>query len=701
MLYRDKPWDRSLQFFLVGILGFSLLPHVTFVPIWVSAIAAVCILWKTLYLMRGWPLPRRSLLAVASVFGAGGILATYFTIFGQDAAGALLVVMASLKLLETNRYRDAMLVIFTSYFLLMVYLLEAQSLNSTIFMLIDVAIITSLMLKVHRTESGQRGHWLAPTMKLLTPVIPIWILIFVFFPRFSTGIWNLQPAKANVGFSDSLDPGSVSQIADSDEPAFRATFPTPLGLSPESLYWRGTVLTVGDGLKWTRSRGRSRAESYIPSPNAEVRLHNIWLEAGFQKWIFALEVPVAISSNDSEVLEDVRRMPGFTFEFTRPRHSRAAYTVRSVHPTPLQILSDSDRAATLHLPPALDPRIVELARSLRNGALTSPDLERYPPEEKIARNIMNWFMLQGFRYTKRPGAMKSKTGPEQLAEFLFEKRLGFCEHFAGAFATLARASGVPARVVIGFQGASANELGNYWLVRKMDAHAWAEVWRLDPSDSSRGQWVRFDPTESIAPLRLQLGGEYNRLDSTAVAGASKDELERRLHGGIGGLYRQAQLFADFAQMKWNSFLLSYDSEYQLRLLGAIGGTGLGPYVLGGILVLIIIAATALLIWIQSRRARHEDVSLREWRRFCERLAIAGLARKPNEGPVSFSKRASEKFPKNAEQIRRIADCYVVLRYGSADASSESPSESHSDTRLRLRQLVRGFSIPDKARPASS
>ena len=88
---------------------------------------------------------------------------------------------------------------------------------------------------------------------------------------------------------------------------------------------------------------------------------------------------------------------------------------------------------------------------------------------------------------------------DSVDDFLFNTRRGFCEHFASAFTVLARAAGIPARVVTGYQGGEYNPMGGYLLVRQSDAHAWSEVWL-----EGRG-WVRVDPTAAVAPERVERG----------------------------------------------------------------------------------------------------------------------------------------------------------------------------------------------------
>ena len=184
----ERPWDKNLQLLLVAIVAVNAAPFILEIPVWTTLITACFLTWKILYLIRGVARPQRAVVWLISFASSIGIFITYGTILGQEAASALLVILASTKVLETNRYRDAMIVIFTSYFLLMAHLLNSQSLLTTIFMAVDVMLITALMFQAHRRDRRTSVRAFRPVMKLLGLAIPVWILLFVAFPRFSTGI---------------------------------------------------------------------------------------------------------------------------------------------------------------------------------------------------------------------------------------------------------------------------------------------------------------------------------------------------------------------------------------------------------------------------------------------------------------------------------------------------------------------------------
>ena len=137
--------------------------------------------------------------------------------------------------------------------------------------------------------------------------------------------------------------------------------------------------------------------------------------------------------------------------------------------------SDDDRSESLALPAVVDPRLRALAHGLAPGA---------DPRGRLAATVAH--LQGGYRYTLRPGAFR--TG-DPLAEFLFEKKAGYCEYFASAAVVLLRLQGVPARFVKGLSvGPQTDQGGGLHVVRDSDAHAWVEAWI--PGEG----WVEADPT---------------------------------------------------------------------------------------------------------------------------------------------------------------------------------------------------------------
>jgi transglutaminase-like putative cysteine protease len=175
----------------------------------------------------------------------------------------------------------------------------------------------------------------------------------------------------------------------------------------------------------------------------------------------------------------------------------------------------SEDVPLLALPPDLDSRFVVLANRLASEAAS--------PEARLARTIAH--VQTECAYSLKPGPFRSD---QPAAEFLFEKKKGYCEYFATATAVLLRLQGLPTRYVRGFTVREANRVGGHHVVREADAHAWLEV-RLP----GRG-FVEADPTPAAAYDAAHGGLERGGL-TAAMAWLSGRYLELRalIEAGAG------------------------------------------------------------------------------------------------------------------------------------------------------------------------
>ena len=160
-----------------------------------------------------------------------------------------------------------------------------------------------------------------------------------------------------------------------------------------------------------------------------------------------------------------------------------------------------------------DPRLKELAARLAAGTQS--------PEERLGRTVS--FVENACHYSLQVGKFRTR---QPLAEFLFDKKRGYCQYFAGAATVLLRLQGVPARYVTGFEVQEGNRVGDHYVVREADAHAWVEAYV-----PGKG-WVEADPTP---------GAEYRALHSDLRSGwletawewlrSQLTELSIRIRGG--------------------------------------------------------------------------------------------------------------------------------------------------------------------------
>ena len=114
--------------------------------------------------------------------------------------------------------------------------------------------------------------------------------------------------------------------------------------------------------------------------------------------------------------------------------------------------------------------------------------------EKDTDKVKSWF-VSSFVYTLSPGTLNSST---PLDQFLFERRAGFCEHFAAALCTILDLKGYKARVAYGYAGGAWNPLFKVLIYENSDAHAWVEVF-----EPKLKQYKIIDPTSWIFPEVLE------------------------------------------------------------------------------------------------------------------------------------------------------------------------------------------------------
>jgi protein-glutamine gamma-glutamyltransferase len=310
-------------------------------------------------------------------------------------------------------------------------------------------------------------------------------------------------------------------------------------------------------------------------------------------------------------------------------------------------ITPRERAEALEVPASISPAVRDLARS---WALQNRD------SRGVVSSALQFFRTQGFSYSLTPGEYAD------LDEFLFRRRVGFCEHYATSFATLMRLARVPARVVVGYLGGEYNDLGHFFLVRQADTHAWCEVWLPESG------WTRVDPTSAVAPGRASLD-----LTSFLETRIASDQMGVRSNGLIARLLRSG-VFTDIrflwqtVSYEWDTRFLAFDADVQDVLLTSMGIASRGTVFLVVEILLVVIALLAsYFAWMQVRtRARLDRVkALYEY--FCRKTARLGVPRDPCEGPLDFARRAAQSLPNESNIIRRIADTYVLLRYAPQPA----------------------------------
>lgn len=607
-------------------------PHAAQLPWWTLALAATLMGWRAYLGYARLALPNRWLLLLVAIAAVIGIFASYRTIFGRDAGVALLAVLLGLKLLETRSQRDAMLLIFLGYFLVITNFLYSQSIATGLYMVATTLVITATMVGLNyaRAEPPFRAQ-LRTAGIMLAQAVPLMLVLFVLFPRVPGPLWGMprDAFSGMSGLSDTMTPGSISNLALSDAVAFRVRFDSALPRAKD-LYWRGPLMWDFDGRTWSVSRFPTIAHRIEAS--GDPVSYEITLEPHSRRWLFALDLPAkapprAVVSSDYQLYS------------VAPVNLRTRYEMTSY--LNARYGQEESRYAlnrALRLPSGSNPRAQALGRALR---------EKFADDGAIVNEVLSMFRNQKFIYTLEPPLL----GTNAVDEFLFEVRAGFCEIYASSFAVLMRAAGIPTRIVTGYLGGEINPMGNYMIVRQAFAHAWNEIWIEGEG------WKRVDPTAAVSPARVDLG--------ISAAVPRSDPLPFMVRGEFE-LLRRLRLAWDYAANTWNQWVLGYTPERQRWLLKNMGidnatwqKLAAMLFVLGGVVVAVF---TALAL--RELRLRVRDPVRTAYLKFCDKLRRGGLPRSPAEGPADYAQRLERQRPEIGAAAATITRLYIALRYGT-------------------------------------
>lgn len=429
-------------------------------------------------------------------------------------------------------------------------------------------------------------------------------------------------------------------------------------------YWRGLILDTLDDGTWRQSgyepyRRPGRVDVDGGVGELQPQEYDVLMEPTDQRWAFALERSVAVSDNVVKEADDL-------FRFRRPADSPVRYRLaRDNSPEQTVLTLEPGQARRyLQLPASGNPRARALAADLRQSN----------SDVGVIRSLLSRFREQPYFYTLRPPRMPDN-GIDSL---LFDDMRGFCAHYAGATTFVLRSAGIPARVVVGYQGGESGAGDEYLVVRQYDAHAWVEAW-------VEGQgWVRIDPTAAIAPNRIESGLR----DAVAEEGSFlENEWASAQRYGDVALIRWASQQLDRINYQWQRWVVGYQGQSQMDLMSRLpGGFGIKElgYLTAGIVGVGLLIA-GLISALQMRRGASRDRYgrvLGAWYQLCER---AGVPVRSGETPSALASRLAAAEPAVADSARLFAR--MVNSHYYRPQSKSASARDGSDEIQRMRRLL--------------
>ncbi len=525
-----------------------------------------------------------------------------------------------------------------------------------------------------------RFFWTTNAIAFLALIVTL--AIFFVTPRAGAGFFQKgrgQPIRTS-GFSQKVDLGVIGNIKLDPTVVMRVDFPDLAGPSEARVYLQGAVYDHYTGRSWVNTLSRRRAVGQIYTGSFLVsRNQRAWMRGKVVRQevlIEALDVPVLFGVS---VVQRVRGnfpllqaddIGGLHLPY--PPSSRFQYTVFSI-PNALQ---PKDKKATaieyppritsrfLQLPP-LNERVAELSRAVTKDAATLY-------EKALA---VKWYLLGNYRYSLDVGQAVSDSPVE---DFLFDRKTGYCEHYATAMVLMLRSLGIPARLVTGFMAGEWNDFGHYYTVRQQDAHAWVEVY------FPRSGWIILDPTPSLiasprdSPLEVvarlfdsfrvkwtRFVIQYSFRDQQAVL----HELRERSQPVRS---RAAEWLATAKKVvrNWRVWVLTHVKDWDWMVLAG--------WIAGGLTVWIIVVR-----WMRRRRipllaavSRYTPEQLaatRFYARMLELLERRGLSKPPTLAPFEYARSVAAQRVDTAGPVGVLTDLYCRGRFSSAPLSPDDLS----------------------------
>lgn len=648
-LLEKKPGGVRLLVFAIGLITLTVLPHIGHLRFEIIAVFLALVSWR-LAAIRWHKVPRnRWLIYLFAALGFSVSAWIYGAPLGRDPGVAFLIVLVGLKCLEINAVRDLRIVLLLGLFMIITHFLYADGISWILPLLALVVALTWLLMQIEHADPRRFVNSdLKLAGKMLVQALPFVLILFYLFPRLSGSIFLFQADTndAVTGLNETLNMGTISNLIQSQEIAFTATFFNQNVPPPAERYWRGGVFWVTDGRQW--SRGKFAPFLNLPPYKADLRgqiyHYEIELAPTGQNWLYSLDFPISIPGN-SRIDTDHHVYT------TRPIDQPYRYELIS-NVAPIQEpLSDIAKWQSLNLGgTVITPRLDTLVQQFAENANSSTE---------IAQRVLNYFNQNDFVYTLKPPLLQ---GDAPVDEFIFESRRGFCGHYASSFATIMRSIGIPARIVVGYLGGEYNPRSDQIVVRQSDAHAWAEIWNAEQG------WIRVDPTAAIAPERIEFPIDFD----TSINADSVVLFSARDFVGLRRLGIELVWLKDAIKAKWNRWFVAFDGSRQRQLLESFGLDKLDARLLSiGAFIGALGLLTIISLVLFRRERIRPDLVDQIYTEFCQKLRKRGLARRDNEGPLDFANRVVTRLPGLRDEVRLITLEYIALQYATNEAAGKN------------------------------
>jgi transglutaminase-like putative cysteine protease len=630
---RLQSWSASRELFLLDL---AYLAVITPLLLLVKAPMLLFLLLVLILLLAGKKGGTATLLLVALT----GLLAVFFSIYGAfNFAGLsrlklfveliLYLLLLAVSLQRLTRTVNFYLLI-SPVLLLALSLFFFDSIAMLGYVVFEVFVLLWLIL-AYRTRADALSS-LRITGMLFALSLPWVVLLFFFFPRisFEHASYGFRGDDiTRTGHDGKMRLDSDALLVPSERIVMEVGFQNAIPADGQ-LYFRGSVLYRDKKDHWEPLPAYVR-RAFAPQQNAQremyasaqrVTAYKVSLYPTRKKWLYLLDLPLEAPEGASinADFETILEKP-----VDEPQHydagSALVYRYGSrTEPAVLAYALDVNRSA--------NPRSTEVADKIAAA---------YPAPKERLDALFGFFRGRNLTYSFRPEPLDLN---HIVDSFLYDKRKGYCVHFASTFVTLSRLAGLPARIVTGFKADRVNSVNNYLAVKERDAHAWAEVYVSD-------HWQRVETTAAAAYVDAETA---ELLRQTGILEDNSDRLTR------------LNLYLLYVKYQVETWVLQYSHFRQMRLLEKVKTNPLFAAKLAGSFALLVLASAALFLWLRRPRCGNRLLCL--LRPLLTRLQRNGFVREEGETLHTFFARYLAAHPDSA--LAEVDRLYHRQQYGRGE-----------------------------------
>lgn len=501
-----------------------------------------------------------------------GIFTYYLLSFGKvitpEVGLNFLSNVILLKFMESRKYRDEVMCIFGTILLAASGALFDKTLIYFAFFTLSFFLMLHQLSKLNGVKLVT---W--KNAKSYSKLGVLTLGLFFLFPRISNPIpfYLNSKGQGEIGYSPEINISSIEKLEENDTKVFWAKLKTKKNQA--DLYWRGNVVSDTDGWNWTPGaldQGLLRTYSEQLNNRDEYR---IFIKAPYL-FIFD-ESPTVIQVNQNTFESDSTN--SFNSSYIKSSNRYFAQVVPELNHKEKQ----GKHLIAHHLS---QETVLWIQRRF-----VSEDLET------IINSYRDLVTRENFKYSWSPGKITS------LEQF-FDKKIGFCTHYASSLALILRVKNFPTRIVSGFQGGRYNPYGEFYEISQNDAHAWVEVWH-------NNSWKRIDPTSFIAPERVIM--DYQEVVSNNFIVPATD-----IQSGFT-LLNDIKLIIGQWDFVFYQFMDQWDAIEQVSFFSRFRITR-------GHLFIISLATISLMFWVLFRRRDKLNERQKQWRLFLSLLNKEGI-----------------------------------------------------------------------------